>query len=161
MAALTGPSEPSAAVAVQTHAAYNQERCQGQPGLETCFLGSESNVVYGCLSHNHLLLVLLCWLTRAKWDLEEEDRKVLSILGVLDPDGRLDLEAAVAVLNLAELHTSIQEGLSMEVLSSDIEVEEPGACCLICTAINSNSALALRTTELTAIAVLSGECALQ
>ena len=52
-------SQARAAVAVTTYTAYNRARCQGQPALASCF-DSEANVLYGLLSHNHLLLVLLC-----------------------------------------------------------------------------------------------------
>ena len=49
----------------------------------------------------------------------------------------------------------------MEALHWKILVEEPGGCCMIANAPNSGNELALRTTELTAISVLAGECALQ
>ena len=49
----------------------------------------------------------------------------------------------------------------MEVLSWKLTVEEPGGASLISQALNTGSGLALRTTELTALSVLSGECALQ
>ena len=39
-------------------------------------------------------------------------------------------------------------------------MEEPGACALISNALNESSSMALRTTELTALSMLSGECAL-
>ena len=81
-------------------------------------------MVYALLLHDHLLLVLLCWLNGAIWNLDEEDRKFLSV--VLDADGRLDLQAAVAVENLVELHATIKEGMPMEVLSRRVDVEEPG-----------------------------------
>ena len=61
-----------AAVAVTTFSAYIKARCQGQPGLESCF-DSEANVLYGLLSHNHLLLVLLCWHSGAVWELDTEE----------------------------------------------------------------------------------------
>ena len=39
-------------------------------------------------------------------------------------------------------------------------MEELGVCALISNALNESSSMALRTTELTALSVLSGECAL-
>ena len=111
------------------------------------------------LSHNHLLLVLLCWLGGAVWELNDEEKKLLE--PVLDSRGGLDLAAAAQTDKFAELHTTIRDGLLLEVLSWKIMLEEPDACCLISSALNSANALALRTTELTAISALSGEVALQ
>ena len=78
---------------------YNQQHCQGSDVLSACF-GPDASANHGLLSHNHLLLVLLSWLNGAEWDLDEEERQVLAT----GTDGRLDLEAAVAVKNLQELH---------------------------------------------------------
>ena len=49
----------------------------------------------------------------------------------------------------------------MYVLSYKLDEEELGAACLISQAMNTGNQVALRTTELTAISVLSGECALK
>ena len=76
----------------ETYGAYNLRSCKGQPFLEKCF-GDQSHVAYGMLSHNHLLLVLLCWKHAAIWDLDDESRKLLPV----DALGRLDLSTAVAV----------------------------------------------------------------
>ena len=149
------PPQDGSAVA-ESYAEYNRSNCRGQQALEKCF-GSDSIVSYGMLSHNHLLLVLLCWANNAEWELDDSERDLLKV----QADGQLNLDSAVAVENLTELVSSCREGLKVEVLSWKINVEEPEACALISTALNSNTALALRTTELTALSVLSGECALQ
>ena len=86
-------------------------------------------MAYGSLSHNHFLLVLLCWLNGAIWNLDDEDRKCLS--NVLDADGRSDLKAAVAVENFVELNATVQGRHSMEVQRWKIFVEELWACSLI------------------------------
>ena len=54
---------------------YNRRKCLGQPLLSSCF-GVESNVAFGMLSHNHLLLLLLCWANSAKWELNEGARHI-------------------------------------------------------------------------------------
>ena len=56
--------------------------------------------------------MLLSWLNGAEWKLTEEERQVLAT----GTDGRLDVEAAVAVKNLQELHKTCREGLLVEVL---------------------------------------------
>ena len=106
------------------------------------------------MSHNHALLVLLCWLNGANWELSDNDREWLPV----DAQGLLDLEAAVAAENLVELVKTMQEGLLLEVLSGKMHIEAPGAACLISTALNTGNSLALRNTELTAIFVLAGAC---
>ena len=135
---------------------WNKTRCEGQAALNKCF-GADSLVSYGTLSHSHLLLVLLSWLGGAMWELSEDESKKVP----WDAKQRLDLEAAVAVPNLAELYKTCQDGLLMEVLSWKLVQEEPGAASLISQALNTGNQIALRTTELTALSVLSGECALQ
>ena len=154
------PSKELSAVAgssavAESYQEYNCRRCAGSGYLEKCFV--ESNVLYGTLSHSHLLLVLLCWLGGAQWELVDAEKALFT----LDATDRLDLQAAVAVENLQELVKTCQEGLLMEVLSWKIKTEEPTACSLISRALNMGNEVALKTTELTAVAVLSGECALQ
>ena len=82
----------------------------------------DAQVSYGMLSHNHLLLVLLCWVMNVVWNLSKEECR---ICGVHD-DGRLDLELAVGVKNLTEMIKCCLEGLWVEVLSCKIVTEEPG-----------------------------------
>ncbi len=63
-----------------------------------------------------------------------------------------EFDAAVAAL--------CREGLEMEVLSWKIYIDEPGACSEISQALNSGYEMALKATELTTLAVLSGAVAL-
>ena len=149
------PPADATAVAATSYLEYNKSRCQGSDVLSSCF-GFDAVASFGMLSHNHLLLLLLCWQNGAQWTLTEEEKQILAV-GV---DGRLDLQAAVAVPNLMQLCDSCHDGLMVEVLSWKINVEEPGACMLISNALNSATDVSLRTTELTALSVLSGECAL-
>ena len=55
----------------------------------------------------------------------------------------------------------VLEGVDCEVLSWRMDVEEPTAASVISQALNKSHELALRTTELTALAVLKGEIILQ
>ena len=75
-----------------------------------------------------------------------------------DEGGRLSLEvaAAVAAENIQEL-VICSKGLVMERCSWKMDVEEPTASGVISAALNLKNAAALRTTELTAMSVLSGE----
>ncbi len=59
------------------------------------------------------------------------------------------------------LASLLTEGIQMEVLSWKMYKEEPTACSLISQALNSGQQLALRTSELTALAVLTGAVGLE
>ena len=135
---------------------YNLDKCSGQDFLMDAFrVGCVLGM--GTLSHSHLPLVSRCWIRKAKWNITDKDGHPLhSTL-----DGRLDLNAAMASENLREMGLSIKDGLKMEVLSWKMKTEEPDAASLISRALNSGHEMALRTTELTAVAVLSGEIARQ
>ena len=47
----------------ERYADYNKRKCNDRPLLQSCF--QKSDVFFGNLSHNHLLLVLLSWSTSA------------------------------------------------------------------------------------------------
>ena len=106
--------------------------------------------MFGTLSHSHLLLVLLSWVNGAAWKLEEEP----TLSNILNPDGTFN-SAAVAACDEG-LERVMRDGLDMEVLSWKMFVEEPAAASLISQAINTAHNIALRTSELTAMSVLSG-----
>ena len=76
----------------------------------------------------------------------------------MNPDGSF-YNAAVAACD-ADLDRVLRDGLVMEVLSWKMCVEEPTAASLISQALNSAQDMALRTSELTAVNVLSGAVAL-
>ena len=78
---------------------------------------------------------------------------------IFNGSGHLDMAAVAAKdESLARLLTT---GLSMEVLSWKVSTEEPNACSLISQALNAGHNLALRTSELTALAVLTGAITLE
>jgi hypothetical protein len=78
---------------------------------------------------------------------------------IFEHSGALQMAAVAAKdANLASLLT---EGILMEVLSWKMYKEEPGACSLISQALNAGQQLALQTSELTALAVLTGRVGLE
>ena len=141
------PRSSSASV-VEPYADYNLRQCDHQ-FLEKCF-SLINDIMYGTLSHSHLLLVLLSWANGAEWKIEDEP----NLSKLLNPDGTF-CNAAVAACD-ADLERILRYGLSMEVLSWKMLVEEPTAASLISQALNSAQQMALRTSELTALNVLSG-----
>ena len=67
---------------------YNLDKVSAAEYLSTCFdeIGARL-ICFGTLSHSHLLLVLLCAVTRAKWDVNDPNGKPMF---PCDPEGRLD-----------------------------------------------------------------------
>ena len=126
---------------LERYTEYNKRKCKDKPCLKTCFEGGD--VLYGNFSHNHLLLVLLSWANAAKWDIPE----------FCDPDGNLHLPKVTdsVFVNL------VKEGLLMEKLSYKMLIEEPDAASLLSQALNKGQEAACRTSELTALAVLTGQ----
>ena len=129
--------------------------CSGKDELlVTCFHEPHAEVRYQMLAHNHMMLVLRAFITSAPWSLEGTAQKKLRLC---DDKGRLSLAAVAEHVNGKELAELIQEGLDAEVLSWQMDVEEPTAASVISHALNKGQELALRTTEITAVAVLKGE----
>ena len=73
----------------QPYADYNIRQCNHQ-FLEKCFSHSH-DIMFGTLSHSHLLHVLLSWAHGAEWALEDEP----NLNKLLNPNGTLN-NAAVA-----------------------------------------------------------------
>lgn len=138
------PLDPTKAY--ETYRSFNL-RCSTSPELKDCF-SCESDVMYGTLSHSHLLLTMLSLHNKGRWALPKKFEELASADGTINPDAVADKDP--------ELAKVWAEGLSMEVLSWKIMEEEPMACSLISQALNKGNAIALHTTELTAIAVLTG-----
>jgi hypothetical protein len=138
---------------------YNVEKCMKDELLNTCFnepVGS--SVQHMLLSHNHITLVMRAFLTKAQWDLAPNAEKGISFC---DDKGRLSLTAVAEHTNGKELGELIVEGIDCEILSWKMDAEEPTAASVISQALNTGQDLALRTTELTAVAVLTGEIIVQ
>ena len=133
-------------------AEYSLKQCD-HLCLGKCFCRT-NDIMYCTFSHSHLLLVLLSFANGAEWKVEDDP--ILSKL--LNPDGSF-YNAAVAACD-ADLDRVLRDGLVMEVLSWKMCVEEPTAASLISQALNSAQNMALRTSELTAVNVLSGAVAL-
>ena len=124
--------------------------------LSTCFQAPYNDVRLSLLSHNHMMLVLRAFITRAKWDIPPGRG-----LTLCDSDGRLSVTAFAESINGKELAEVLTEGLRVEVLSWRMDVEEPTAAGIISQALNIPHQMAMRTTELTAVAVLKGEIIVQ
>ena len=104
--------------------------------------------------HTRSSCSLLAWANGAHWNVEDEP----NLCKLLNPDGSF-YNAAVAACD-ADLERVLRDGLSMEVLSWKMLVEEPTAGSLISQALNKAQSMALRTSELTELNVLSDAIAL-
>ena len=137
---------------------YNETMCKIDELIMTCSEPPHNRVEYTFLSHNHMMLVMRAFLTKAKWKMSVDEKTKLTFC---DDDGRLDLDAVAEHLNAKEMYQVIQEGIPCEVLSWKMDMEQPEAASIISQALNSPASMAMRTTDLTAIAVLKGEIMFQ
>jgi hypothetical protein len=137
---------------------YNAEQSAKDELLCGCFVVPYNDVRYAMLSHNHMMLVLRAFLTRAKWDLPPCEEKGVFFC---DTEGRLSVTAVAASANGKEIQEVMTEGLLVEVLSWKMDVEEPTAAAIISAAMNQPQQMSMRATELTAVAVLKGEIIVQ
>ena len=138
----------------QTILQFNEAQTSCKPDLKSCFNESKS-IEFGTLSHSHLILVLRCWLTKAIWGITKDD----VLFDFINKSEQLDL-SAVAEKDPCFAKVA-NEGLWMEVLSYKMVLEEPTAASLISNALNKGQEAALRTSELTAVAVLTGAVTMQ
>ena len=107
---------------------------------------------YNLLSHNHMSLVILAFIAKAKWDMPiVEQPNMKTTITFCDDQGRLSLAAVAATANGKELQEIVNEGVDCEVLSWKMEVEEPTAAAVISGALNKCSDFAMRTTEWSAM----------
>ena len=139
-----------------TASAYNAYKSRQDPLLDSCFQRPYDDVRHTLLSHNHMLCILRAFNAKAKWDLP-----AVKDLECCDKGGRLSIAAVAAHANGRELAEILTEGLDCEILSYKMDIEEPTAASMISAALNLPNSMAMRTTELTAIALLNGEIIVQ
>ena len=141
----------------KTGSQYNREASSKDELLQACFQEPHGNVQYNLLSHNHMALVILAFIGKAKWELQSiELPKMNRTISFCDDHGRLSLTAVAATVNGKELLEVINEGVDCEVLSWKMEAEEPTAASVTSAALNKYSDLAMRTTEWSALYTLKG-----
>jgi hypothetical protein len=106
----------------ESYLAYNRKKTAAVAALQTTFNTAHS-IAYGTLSHSHLLLLLRCMSSGARWYIKETSQYA-GLRKLQDPQGRWTLPAVAAKdQNFYEL---IHTGLRMEVSSWKILVEDPG-----------------------------------
>ena len=138
----------------QSGAAYNKEECAKDELL--CHLYDDP---YGdprlmLLAHNHMMIVLRAFLTGASWDLPPDTEKGIVFC---DVDGKLSTTAVAESENGQQLAEVLRNGSPVQVLSWRMNVEEPKAASIISQALQKGHELAMRTTEMSALAILKGE----
>ena len=138
---------------------YNEDRCSRDEFLQGCFKSADP-VLGNLLSHNHILLVLRAFVAGAKWDIPEIG-SIEPALRLCSDDGRLMLSALKDHTHGVQAHELISDGLPVEMLSWKMDIEEPTAASIISQSLNIEQELALRTSELTAVAILKGEMIVQ
>jgi hypothetical protein len=138
----------------ESAAAYNQRESMKDALLSSCFMCPFEGVRHTMLGHNHMMLIMRAFITKAHWELPPHVAKDITYC---DESGCLSISAVAANENGKAMAEVIAEGLLCEILSWQMDVEQPNAASTISQALNRGHEIALRTTELTAIAVLNGE----
>ena len=99
------------------------------------------------------MLILRAFLAKALWHLPANAAKGITLC---DAEGKLSISAVAGHPNLKQLAETLTEGIEVELLSCNMDIEEPSAASIISQSLNIEQELALRTSELTAVAVLKG-----
>ena len=141
----------------ESASSYNIRKCSLSDTLCTCYQPPYDKVSHSLLSHNHIMLILRAFLTEARWNLEE----IEGVMIFCDAEGKLSISAVAAYPNGKELAEMVVEGIRCEVLSYKMDLEEEKAATLISEALNHPNTLAMRQSELTAVAILKGEIMVQ
>ena len=138
----------------QSGASYNKDRSSKDELLCSCYDDPYCDVRVMLLAHNHTMLVLRAFLAQATWDLPPDKERGITYCGA---DGKLSVAAVAGTPNGKELGEILDEGVCVEVLAWKMDVEEPSAAAIISRALQKSHEIALRTTELSALATLKGE----
>ena len=142
----------------ESGSAYNLRQSKKDEFLKSCFAAPYNDVRGLLLSHNHMMLILRAFLAKALWHLPANAAKGITLC---DAEGKLSISAVAGHPNLKQLAETLTEGIEVELLSCNMDIEEPSAASIISQSLNIEQELALRTSELTAVAVLKGEMIVQ
>ena len=123
----------------KTFREYNIAKVRSVSALRPAFTETIT-CQFGTLSHSTLVVGLLCLLNGAVWDLTEEHRgKGLETMQTGEA-GAWNVEALMK--HDAQLAEVLRDGISVEVLSWRIMLEEPmGTCAKISHALNESQAI--------------------
>ena len=139
----------------KTGSQYNREASSKDKLLQTCFREPHGNVQHNLLSHCHMALVILAFMTKATWDLEPL-KKMGKTIKFCDEQGRLSLTAVAATATGKELLEVSNGNVECEVLSWKMDIEEPTAAAIISASLNKCNSLAMKATEWAALYTLRG-----
>ena len=134
--------------------AYNIRQSSKDEFLKSCFAAPCNDVRALLLSHNHMMIILRAFLAKELWNLPANERKGIVFC---DAHGKLSISAVAEHPNMKQLAETLAEGIDIELLSCKMDIEEPSAASIISQSLNLEQEVALRTSELTAVAILSGE----
>ena len=74
------------------------------------------------MAHNHMMLILSAFLAKALWNLPANERKGIVYC---DAHGKLSLAAVAEHPNLKQLAETLAEGIDIELLDCQMDMEEP------------------------------------
>ena len=122
--------------------------------LKNCFDAPYDDPRHLLLAHNHMTLIGRAFLVSPTWNIPRDKERGISFC---DAEGKLSMAAVAEHPNGKPLVQMLKTGVAVEVLAWPMEVEEPQAAAVISRALQKSHEVALRTTELTALATLKGE----
>ena len=140
------------AATYETFAQYNIRKSSGDKLLHGAYKDTDM-VSYASLAHSHLLNTSRAILRRLKWDVEFDQSLAMS---VCDQAGLLSPNALAQHTNGKEWKRFLEAGMTVKVLSSAIDIEEPTAAAIISSARNKSQGRAMQEHEWTALRLLNG-----
>ena len=112
----------------QTFHEFNTASSNCDERLKPCFTHPQDIVVYGALSHTHLILMLNCIRNQAELEWPDQYKASFNRKGGVDWEYIKD--------RWPELYEVLTRGIKMTVLKSDIMIDHPEACSLISDVLN-------------------------
>ena len=109
----TANTQWSPGMKYEPYLAYNKKKTESVEALATTFSKTHS-ILYGTLSHSHMLLILRAMSTGAKWPIKEHSKDAGS-KKLQDPEGIWPVSALAA--KDQNFHDLVQNGLRMEIRS--------------------------------------------
>ena len=137
---------------------YNRGHTKDTEFLSNCFPEATLSIIgAGTLAHSHLVLVLRSAEYGNKWKGDKESANADYVRPPWDMNGNLDAQKMSE--EDGDLKQLLEHGLTMDLLSWKIFVEEPDACTLISEACNMPNKMAINQTLIAMLSELTNTVA--
>ena len=133
---------------------YNRTKTAAVAAFDKLW-ANNTGMLYGTLSHTHLLLVLLSIRNGAAWPLEKLGAEFQDLAKYKDGKDGPWKWSAVADQD-ADLKECVELGLTWEVLSFQLYLDNPAGASMISNALNKQNGIGMTSSEITALNVVCG-----